>query len=70
MRVGEGEGNKVKKVSPGTHPYRVRYYLAAAYERVGETGRALEVCRRALDLQPGHPYLIEMVERLSDRAAS
>jgi len=53
---------------PGS--YRVRYYLAAAYERGGETGRALEVCRLALDLQPGHPYLIEMVERLSDRAAS
>ena len=44
--------------------YRVRYYLAAAYERRGDEVEALEVCGQALEISPEHPYLVEMMERL------
>lgn len=44
--------------------YRVRYYLASAFEGQGNVAGAIEVCRQALELSPKHPYLIEMMERL------
>jgi hypothetical protein len=44
--------------------YRLRFYLAAAYERRGDPALALEICRQALELSPEHPYLIEMMNSL------
>ena len=44
--------------------YRVRYYLASAFEGQGNVAGAIEACRQALELSPEHPYLIEMMERL------
>lgn len=44
--------------------YRVRYYLAAAYEGRGDVAGAIEVCRQALELRPDHPAIRGMMERL------
>lgn len=46
--------------------YWLRYDLATAYDQAGETERALEQCRRALELSPENPYLIELMERLGE----
>jgi len=44
--------------------YRVRYYLASAFEGQGNVAGAIEACRQALGLRPDHPAIKGMMERL------
>ncbi len=44
--------------------YRLRYYLASAFEGKGNVAGAIGACRQALELRPDHPAIKGMMERL------
>ena len=47
--------------------YRSYMYLAEAYELQGDVDKALENCRRAIELNPGSKWLVELQERLEEQ---